>query len=106
MSEFTFTDANFADEVLKAKGIILVDIYAPWCGPCKMMAPTIEKLATEYAGKAKIGKLNLDENIVTGDKYGIQSIPTTLLFKDGELVDSLIGFQSEEALRQKLEALF
>lgn len=83
----------------------MVDIYAPWCGPCKMMAPTIEKLAQEYEGKVKIGKLNLDENIQTGDTYGIQSIPTLLFFKDGELVGSEVGFQSEEALKQKLDSL-
>ncbi len=105
MSEVTFTDANFQDEVLKAKGLVIVDFFAPWCGPCKMMAPSIEKLANEYAGKVKIGKLNVDDNGEIGNRYEIQSIPTIIFFKDGEIVEKLIGFQSEETLRQKIETL-
>ena len=105
MSEVTFTDANFQDEVLKAKGLVIVDFFAPWCGPCKMMAPSIEKLANEYAGTVKIGKLNVDDNGEVGNQYEIQSIPTTIFFKDGQMAEKLIGFQSEEVLRQKIEAL-
>lgn len=105
MSEVTFTDTNFQDEVLGAKGLIIVDFFAPWCGPCKMMAPSIEKLANEYAGTVKIGKLNVDDNGEVGNRYEIQSIPTTIFFKDGQMVEKLIGFQSEETLRQKIEAL-
>jgi thioredoxin 1 len=104
MSETTFTDANFESEVLKSGGVVLVDFFAPWCGPCKMMAPVIDKLAEEYKGKAKIGKLDVDENGQTAMKFEVQSIPTLIIFKNGEVVDKLIGFQSEEALKEKLEA--
>ena len=105
MAEVTFTDENFDAEVLKHDGPVLVDFFAPWCGPCKMMAPTIEKLAKEYDGKVKIGKLDVDENNETGTKYEVQSIPTLLIFKGGKVVDKLVGFQSEEALKEKLDSL-
>lgn len=105
MSEATFTDKNFKDEVLMGKGLVLVDFFATWCGPCKMMAPAIEKLAEAYKGKVTIGKLDVDENPDTAGKYEIQSIPTLIFFKDGEMVDKLIGFQSEEALKKKIESL-
>lgn len=105
MAEVTFTDGNFDAEVLKNDGLVLVDFFAPWCGPCKMMAPTIEKLSEEYAGKVKIGTLDVDDNNETGTKYEVQSIPTLIFFKGGEVVDKLIGFQSEENLRQKLDSL-
>lgn len=104
MSETTFTDANFESEVSKSEGVVLVDFFAPWCGPCKMMAPVIDKLAEEYSGKAKIGKMDVDENNETAMKYEVQSIPTLIIFKNGEVVDKLIGFQSEEALKGKLDA--
>lgn len=105
MSEVTFTDANFEAEVLKSKEPVMVDFFATWCGPCKMMSPTVEKLAVAYKGKVKIGKLNVDDNNEISTKYGIQSIPTLIFFKGGQAVDQLIGFQSEEALKQKLDAL-
>lgn len=105
MSEVTFTDANFEQEVLKSKGLVMVDFFAPWCGPCKMMAPAVEKLAGEYAGKVKIGKLDVDDHPETGAKYNIQSIPTIIFFKDGEMVERLEGFQSSEALKQKIDSL-
>ncbi|HLG25582.1 MAG TPA: thioredoxin [Candidatus Gracilibacteria bacterium] len=105
MSEVTFTDANFEKDVLQAKGLVMVDFFAPWCGPCKMMAPTVEKLAEAYKGKVAIGKLNVDDNLVFSEKYGIQSIPTTIFFKNGEMVEKLVGFQSEENLRKRLEEL-
>lgn len=105
MAGFTFTDSNFEQEVLKAQGLVLVDFFAVWCGPCKMMAPIMDKLAEAYKGKVKIGKLDVDENQQVGEKYGIQSIPTLIFFKNGELVDKVVGFQSEEALKQKLDAL-
>ena len=103
MSELTFTDSNFKQEVLNAKGLIMVDFFAVWCGPCKMMAPAIERLAESYKGKVKIGKLDVDENNETSSQYEIQSIPTIIFFKDGKLVDKLVGFQSEEALKKKLD---
>jgi thioredoxin 1 len=105
MSEVTFTDSNFESEVLKHDGLVLVDFFAEWCGPCKMMAPTIEKLSEEYKGKVKIGKMDVDNNQNVSMKYEIQSIPTLIFFKNGEMVDKMIGFQSAEALKQKLDAL-
>jgi len=105
MSDVTFTDKNFQEEVLKASGIVLVDFFATWCGPCKMMAPIIDRLAEAYKGKVKMGKLDVEESPETAGKYGVQSVPTIIIFKDGEVVDSSIGFQSEEALRKKLDTL-
>ncbi len=105
MSEVVFTDKNFAEEVLKSSGLVMVDFFATWCGPCKMMAPAVEKLAGAYSGKAKIGKLDVDENPDTAMKYEIQSIQTTIFFKNGEMVEKLVGFQSEEALKKKLDTL-
>jgi len=104
MAEATFTDSNFDAEVLKARGLVMVDFFAPWCGPCKMMAPSIEKLAGEYAGSVVIGKFNVDDNPEVAGKYNIQSIPTIIFFKGGEMVDQLVGFQSGEVLKEKLEA--
>ena len=105
MSEQTFTDSNFEGDVLGGKGIVVVDFFAPWCGPCKMMAPVIDKLATEYEGKVVIGKLDIDVNPQASQKYEVQSIPTVIFFKDGQVVEKLIGFQSEEQLRQKIDSL-
>lgn len=105
MSEVVFTDKNFQDEVLKSKGIVMVDFFATWCGPCKMMAPAVERLAKAYEGKMKIGKLDVDENPDVSQKYEIQSIPTIIFFKNGEMVDKLVGFQSEEALKKRLDTL-
>lgn len=105
MSEVTFTDSNFDAEVLQSDIPVLVDFFAPWCGPCKMMGPVIEKLAGEYSGKVKIGKLDVDENPEVAGQHGIQSIPTLIIFKGGEMVDKLVGFQSEEQLKAKLDAL-
>ncbi len=101
MSEVTFTDANFSDET--KEGVVLVDFFATWCGPCKMLAPVIEELAGEYEGKVKIGKLDVDENPETAGKFGVQSIPTIILFKDGEEVDKMMGFQSKEVLKEHID---
>ena len=87
----TLNDANFEEKVLNAEIPVLVDLWAPWCAPCRMIAPSIEELATEYDGKALVGKLNVDENPVVARKYGITSIPTLLFFKEGEVVDYMIG---------------
>lgn len=100
---FVFTDDNFEQEALKASGPVLVDFWAPWCGPCQMMAPVIDELAAEYDGKVKIGKLNVDENQVTAGKFGIMSIPTMLLFKDGVVAGQFIGGMSKEDLKVKIE---
>jgi thioredoxin 1 len=97
-----FTDDTFEQEVLKSDIPVLVDFFAEWCGPCKMLAPVIEELAKEYEGKWKIGKLDVDASYQTAAKYSVQSIPTLLFFKDGKVVDSVMGFQSKEALKAKL----
>lgn len=99
----TITDANFATEVAEATQPVLLDCWAPWCGPCRMIAPTIEELAKDFAGRARIGKLNTDENPMTARRYGIQSIPTLLIFKDGREVERLVGVQPKAAIAQRLQ---
>jgi thioredoxin 1 len=101
MAEAKFTDANFKDET--KEGVVLVDFFATWCGPCKMLAPVIEELAGEYEGKVKIGKLDVDENPETAGQFGVQSIPTIIIFKDGQEVDKMLGFQSKEALKEHID---
>ncbi|MCP4783199.1 MAG: thioredoxin [Fuerstiella sp.] len=91
-----FTDANFDEDVLKSSEPVLVDFWAPWCGPCRMLMPTIEELASEFSGKVKIGKVNTDENQQIAAGYGITSIPTVMLFKDGEMVDKVVGAPPKE----------
>jgi len=88
-----FTDANFQDEVLRADVPVLVDFWAPWCQPCKMLGPTIDELAKEFQGRARIGKMNTDENQDAAMKLGIQNIPTVLLFKGGQMVRKFVGLQ-------------
>lgn len=97
------TDANF-DEVIKTDKPVLVDFWAEWCGPCKMIAPVVEELATDYNGKAVIGKLDVDSNPNISAKYGIRSIPTLLVFKNGEIVDKQVGAVQKNVLSQKLDA--
>ena len=87
----TFTDSNFDAEVLQSQEPVLVDFWAVWCGPCRAIAPAVEELAKEYSGKARVGKLNVDENQQVAAKYGIRSIPTLLVFKGGKVVDQVIG---------------
>ena len=99
-----FTDANFASDVLASDKPVLVDFWAPWCGPCKMVGPIIEKLATELGASVKIGKLNVDDTPATAQEYGVMSIPTMLLFKGGKVVGTTMGFQPEPKLRAFIEA--
>jgi len=98
-----FNDNNFDEEVLRSDKPVLVDFFAEWCGPCKMLAPVIEELATEMEEKVVVGKVNVDESPNIAGKYGVQSIPTLIVFKKGEEVDRMVGFQSKEALKAKLE---
>ena len=95
------TDETFNREVLSSPGSVLVDCWAPWCGPCKMVAPILDALAAKYAGGVRIAKLNVDENPMTASRYDIRSIPTMLLFKDGVLVNSLMGALPKEAIEQQ-----
>lgn len=97
------TDANFDSIVAKSKMPVLLDMWAAWCGPCRMIAPTIEKLAAELAERVLVAKLDVDANPVTASRFGVQSIPTLLILKDGREVDRLIGLQSREAILRRLE---
>ncbi len=101
----TLTDANFKSEVLESDLPVLIDFWATWCGPCRMIAPVIEQLAEEYEGRAKITKLDVDRNPETAMQFGVRSIPTLLFVKDGQVVDQVIGAVSKKILSDKLEGL-
>lgn len=103
--EHNFTDQNFDSEVLKSDKPVLVDFWAPWCGPCKVQGPIIDQLASELGDRVKIGKLNVDENSQTASQYGIMSIPTLLIFQHGKVVEQMLGVQEHDALKAKLNAL-
>ncbi|MDD4569212.1 MAG: thioredoxin [Tepidanaerobacteraceae bacterium] len=98
MKPLTITDDNFEQEVIEAKGKILVDFWAPWCGPCRMMGPVIDEIAAEYEASLKVGKLNVDENSNTASRYGVMSIPTLLVFENGEVVNKIVGFKPKNDL--------
>ena len=103
MSELEFTDQNFEQEVLKETSMpVLVDFWAEWCGPCKIQVPIVEEVAEEMDGKAKIGKIEIDQNPATGQKFQIKSIPTIAIFKNGEIVWQAVGLQSKEKLVEEL----
>lgn len=103
MSEITLNDQNFKKEVLESDLPVLVDFWAPWCSPCLMVAPAIEEIAKEYQGKLKVGKLNVDENKQTAGNYNIMSIPALLIFKDGKVVDEIIGALPKEEIVNHIE---
>lgn len=98
------TDSNFSDEVEKSDTPVLVDFWAEWCGPCRMVGPVVDEIASEYDGKAKVGKVNVDHNPEVSVKYGIRSIPALLIFKDGEVVDSIIGAVPKTHIKKQLDA--
>ncbi len=102
MAEVSFTEDNFDEEVLKSKTPVLVDFYAEWCGPCKMLAPVVDEIAKEKEGDWKVGKCDIDANPALAEKYGVQSIPTLLFVKDGEVVEKMMGFQSKEKILEKM----
>lgn len=98
------TDASFEDDVLKAEGAVLVDYWAEWCGPCKMIAPVLEEIAKDYAGRLKVCKLNIDENSETPPKFGIRGIPTLMLFKGGNVEATKVGALSKSQLAAFIDA--
>ena len=104
-NELNFTDANFQEEVLESDTPVLVDFWAPWCGPCRMMTPIVEELASDYEGKAKVGKLNTDENPKSATQFGVISIPTIIIFKDGKPQDQIIGAVSKDVVAKKIDGL-
>lgn len=104
MKPIEITDQNFQQEVLQSNIPVLIDFWAVWCGPCRMVAPIVEEIANEYDGKVKVGKLDLDNNPQTAMDYGIRSIPTLLFFKDGKLVDQIVGAVPKRNIVQKLDA--
>jgi thioredoxin 1 len=100
------TEENFQQEVLEAQEVVLVDFWAPWCGPCQRIAPVVEQLAAENAGRLKVGKVNVDEQPALAAHYGINSIPTLMLFKNGDVVQTLIGLQPKARLQEAINAAF
>jgi thioredoxin 1 len=103
MADVTFTDANFQQDALGNDKLVVVDFWAPWCGPCKLVTPIIEELAKEYEGKVSVGKLNVDENPETAGTYGVMSIPTVMLFKGGKPVQSLVGAQGKQTYKTEID---
>ncbi len=98
-----FTDKNFQGDVISSTTPVLVDFWAPWCGPCKMLDPVVEEIAGEYEGRLKVGKLNTDDNREVAAKYGIMSIPTIMIFKDGEVKVRIVGAQPKRAIVEKID---
>ncbi|MFA6129871.1 MAG: thioredoxin [Candidatus Omnitrophota bacterium] len=103
MSALHFTDANFKKEVLESSQLALVDFWAAWCGPCKMIAPHIDELAKEYAGRVKVGKVDVDTNPKVATEYGVMSIPTIIFFKNGKVFNQIVGAASKLDIKRKIE---
>jgi len=103
MAELTLTGQNFEQEVLLAKEPVLVDFWATWCGPCRMLAPVIEEIANEYAGKVKVGKVNVDDERELALEYGVSSIPTVMVFQNGEVKETSVGYRPKEEIEQLLK---
>jgi len=105
MDHIEITDSNFRDEVLSSPGPVVVDFWAPWCGPCRMLGPVIEELAVEYRGRVKVGKLNVDENPAAAEALRIEAVPTVMFFKDGRPVDRALGLNPKSAIRERIDRL-
>ena len=103
MAELTLTGQNFEQEVLLAKEPVLVDFWATWCGPCRMLAPVVEEIANEYAGKVKVGKVNVDDERELALEYGVSSIPTVMVFQNGEVKQTSVGYRPKEEIEQLLK---
>lgn len=103
--EVQLSDSGFEKDVLKSSKPVLVDFWAPWCGPCRMLGPIVEEIAKEYAGKVVVGKMNTDENPDTASRYNISAIPTMLLFKGGQVVEQMVGVHSKKDIKEKIDAL-
>ena len=102
MAEIVINEANFEQEVLKSDVPVLLDFWAPWCGPCKMLLPVVEEIAKEYEGKVKIGKVNTDENMSLSSQFQITSIPCLIIFKGGKAINKMVGFRPKTAIEQEL----
>jgi thioredoxin 1 len=102
---YEFSDASFQEEVIQSNQVVLVDLWAEWCGPCKLMNPVLEELSAQYEGAAVIGKLNVDDNPNIPTQYNVRGIPTFLLFKNGELKDKIVGAQTKTYLQQKIDSV-
>ena len=105
MAAVVLTDQNFKSEVLESKLPVLVDFWAEWCAPCRMVAPVVEKIEKDYGARLKVGKLNVDDNSETPQQYGIQGIPTLILFKGGQVASQLVGYQSEQKLKSAIDSI-
>ena len=105
MTEIQLTDASFDHEVIKSQQPVLVDFWAPWCGPCRMLAPVIEEIASEYAGKIRVAKINTDDHPNAAARYKISAIPTMLFFKEGKVVEQLVGVHSKTEIKKTLDTL-
>ncbi len=101
--EIIVNDNSFEADVIQSDLPVLIDFWAPWCGPCRMVAPVVEALAKKYAGRLKVGKVNVDESPVVANRYGIRGIPTLMIFKDGKMVDQMVGVQPQSSLEAKVE---
>ncbi len=99
---FEVTDETFDRDVLKASEPVLVDFWAAWCGPCKAIAPIVEEVASQYTGKVKVGKMDVDKNVATPQRYGVRGIPTLLLFKDGKVAEQIVGFVPKETIEKAI----
>jgi thioredoxin 1 len=105
MNVIKLNEANFAEQVVQSSTPVLVDFWAEWCGPCKMLAPVLDELAGEYEGKVKVGKLNIDECPNVANEYGIRAIPTLLIFKDGQVAEQVVGLRSKRDLKANLDKI-